>query len=91
MNTYRIAECRASLNGLGVVWPVREIYGRCACGSEEMSSEIAFFRERSDAELFIAVKLAANGPNVTAAHTHLSVERPDLAALEAARAQGGAE
>ena len=50
--TFRIAECRSSIRGIGVVWPVEEVHGLCGCGHTEMKSEIAFFRRRCDADTF---------------------------------------
>jgi hypothetical protein len=57
--TYKLGECRKSFTGVGVLWPVLEVRGKCGCGSVEMSNAIAYFAEKSDAELFIEVKTQA--------------------------------
>jgi hypothetical protein len=56
---YTIGEYRESLPVIGVVTVVSELHGKCGCGEVEMKSEIAFFREKSDAELFIKAKNAS--------------------------------
>jgi hypothetical protein len=56
---YTIGEYRESLPVIGVVTVVSELHGKCGCGEVEMKSEIAFFREKADAELFVKAKNAA--------------------------------
>jgi hypothetical protein len=56
LHQYRVGECRQSITGIGVVWPVLELHGRCGCGATEMTNEIAFFVNRADAESFVHVK-----------------------------------
>lgn len=38
---------------IGVLWPVFKSHGKCGCGECEMTSIIAFFVNRKDAEAWI--------------------------------------
>lgn len=51
--TYQISECRESITGIGVVWTVYQINGRCGCGAVEMKAPVAFFVNKLDAEAWI--------------------------------------
>jgi hypothetical protein len=52
-----IRDCRESVPGIGVVWPVVKVEGKCGCGAVEMASEVAFFIHRKDAEKFVLDKV----------------------------------
>lgn len=53
---YSVSNCRESITGIGVVWPVKKVYGSCGCGAVEMSNLVAFFVDREDAEEFAKQK-----------------------------------
>lgn len=53
---FTIGDCRESITGIGVVWPVKRLDGRCGCGAVEMGEYVAFFVSREDAESFIRLK-----------------------------------
>lgn len=60
MKTYRVLECRESITGIGVVWPVEEHenLGPCGCGVVQLQNTllVAFFTDRKDAENYVAEK-----------------------------------
>jgi hypothetical protein len=53
---YRIRPCRESITGIGVVWVVESVHGRCGCGAVEMKAAVAWFSDHSDALGFVAAK-----------------------------------
>jgi hypothetical protein len=60
VKTYKILDCRESITGIGVVWPVEsfESHGPCGCGAVELASRylVAFFTDHNDAVEYVARK-----------------------------------
>ncbi len=61
VRTYRVLDCRESITGIGVVWPVERLenHGRCGCGEIEMKDRrlVAFFADRNDADKYVSGKM----------------------------------
>jgi hypothetical protein len=52
---YKVLDARESRDS-GVVWPVKEVIGRCGCGASELGNYVAFFVRQEDAQLFADLK-----------------------------------
>jgi hypothetical protein len=55
MRAYRLLDYKTSLNSK-LVWVVVEDHGKCGCGACDMASQVAWFEDKLDAQMFLLAK-----------------------------------